>query len=172
MLLWGGIAVLTKISFTFGSRQVLKKIISQNTDRKLKLMQASTHSNKLALFDFSGKETVFKTPVNLTVLNESLNANFNGILYYQSFQVNGDRQKLLYDSLDKIIDDAPEIGNGFLMNSVSNQSESSTLILLSAWNDFEDLTAWRESDSFKSLANFTTIGSDNYYYDEIYRPVY
>lgn len=164
--------MLTKISLTFGSHQVLKKISDQNADRKLKLMQASTHSNKLALFDFSGKETVFKTPVKLTVLNESLNANFNGLLYYQSFQVNGDRQKLLYDSLDKIVDNAPEIGNGFLLNSVASQGEGSTLILLSAWNDFEDLTAWRESESFKSLANFTSISSDNYYYDEIYRPVY
>ncbi|MCH3922468.1 antibiotic biosynthesis monooxygenase [Limosilactobacillus sp.] len=163
--------MLTKISFTFGSRQILKDIIDKNPDRQFKLMQASTHSHKLALFDFSGKETIFKTPVALTVLNESLNDNHNGILYYQSFQVNGDRQQLLYNTLDKIVTDAPEFANGFLMTSVANRNESSTLVLLSAWNDFEDLTAWRESDTFKDLDNFMTVGSDNYYYDEIYRPI-
>jgi hypothetical protein len=163
--------VLTKVSFTFGSHQVLEDIIKNNPDRQFKLMQASTHSNKLALFDLSGKDPVFKSPVILTVLNASLNANLSGILYYQSFQVNGDRQKLLNNSLEKIVEDAPSIANGVLMTSVANQNESSTLVLLTSWNDFEDLTAWRESDSFKSLANFTTLGSDNYYYDEIYRPV-
>lgn len=163
--------MLTKVSFTFGSYQILEDIIKNNPDRQFKLMQASTHSNKLALFDLSGEETVFKSPVTLNVLESSLDANLAGILYYQSFQVNGDRQKLLYNSLEKIVDDAPSIANGVLMTSVANHNESSTLVLLTAWNDFEDLTAWRESDAFKSLTNFTTMGSDNYYYDEIYRPV-
>lgn len=163
--------MLTKVSFTFGSHQILEDIIKNNPDRQFKLMQASTHSNKLALFDLSGEETVFKSPVTLNVLESSLDANLAGILYYQSFQVNGDRQKLLYNSLEKIVDDAPSIANGVLMTSVANHNESSTLVLLTAWNDFEDLTAWREGDAFKSLTNFTTMGSDNYYYDEIYRPV-
>lgn len=163
--------MLTKVNFTFGSHQILEDIIKNNPDRQFKLMQASTHSNKLALFDLSGEETVFKSPVTLNVLESSLDANLAGILYYQSFQVNGDRQKLLYNSLEKIVDDAPSIANGVLMTSVANHNESSTLVLLTAWNDFEDLTTWRESDAFKSLTNFTTMGSDNYYYDEIYRPV-
>ena len=163
--------MLTKVSFTFGSHQILEDIIKNNPDRQFKLVQASTHSNKLALFVLSGQDSVFKSPVTLNVLESSLNASLNGVLYYQSFQVNGDRQKLLYNSLEKIVDDAPSIANGVLMTSVANHNESSTLVLLTAWNDFEDLTAWRESDSFKSLTNFTTMGSDNYYYDEIYRPV-
>lgn len=163
--------MLTKVSFTFGSHQILEDIVKKNPDRQFKLMQASTHSNKLALFDLSGQDSVFKSPVTLTVLESSLNASLTGVLYYQSFQVNGDRQKLLYNSLEKIVDDAPSFANGVLMTSVANHNESSTLVLLTAWNDFEDLTAWRESDSFKSLTNFTTMGSDNYYYDEIYRPV-
>lgn len=163
--------MLTKVNFTFGSHQILEDIIKNNPDRQFKLMQASTHSNKLALFDLSGEETVFKSPVTLNVLESSLDANLAGILYYQSFQVNGDRQKLLYNSLEKIVDDAPSIANGVLMTSVANHNESSTLVLLTAWSDFEDLTTWRESDAFKSLTNFTTMGSDNYYYDEIYRPV-
>lgn len=164
--------MLTKVSFTFGSHQILENIIKANPERQFKLMKASTHSDKLALFDLSSQDSVFKSPVILTVLGESLNAQFSGILYYQSFQVNGDRQKLLYNSLEKIVDDAPSIANGVLMTSVANQNESSTLVLLTTWNDFEDLTAWRESSSFKSLANFTSMGSDNYYYDEIYRPLH
>ncbi|MDM8267194.1 hypothetical protein QUW44_08580 [Limosilactobacillus pontis] len=162
--------MLTKVSFTFGSHQVLEDIIKKNPDRQFKLMQASTHSNKLALFDISGQDSIFKSPVVLTILNASPNANMNGILYYQSFQVNGDRQNLLNNSLDKIVEDAPNIANGVFLTSVASKSEGATLVLLTSWNDFEDLTSWRESDSFKSLTNFTTLGSDNYYYDEIYRP--
>lgn len=162
--------MLTKISFTFGSHQILEDIINNNPDRQFKLMQASTHSNKLALFDFSSKDPIFKTPVTLTVLDESFNSNFNGILYYQSFQVNGDRQNLLYNSLQKTVDENLANANGAVMTSIANHNESSTLVLLSAWNTFEDLTAWRESESFKALTNFTSLGSDNYYYDEIYRP--
>ncbi|MDM8332109.1 hypothetical protein QUW45_05330 [Limosilactobacillus pontis] len=162
--------MLTKVSFTFGSHQVLEDIIKKNPDRQFKLMQASTHSNKLALFDISGQDSIFKSPVVLTILNASPNANMNGILYYQSFQVNGDRQNLLNNSLDKIVEDAPSIANGVFLTSVASKSEGATLVLLTSWNDFEGLTSWRESDSFKSLTNFTTLGSDNYYYDEIYRP--
>lgn len=163
--------MLTKISLTFGSREILQSIIDKYPDRHFKMMQASTHSNKLALFDLSGQETVFKSPVKLTVLDETLNANLDGIFYYQSFQVNGDRQKLLYNSLQKVIEDAGKM-NGGLMLSVDNKADATTLVLLTAWQDFESLTAWKNSDSFKSLTTFTTRGSDNGYYDEIYKSEY
>lgn len=166
----GEFPVLTKINFTFGSRQILEDIINKHPDRQFKLMQASTHSNKLALFDLSGKKTIFKSPVTLTVLDASLNLNFTGIFYYQSFQVNSDRQKLLYESLQKIANDKPANANAVLMTSVDNSNNGSTFVLLSVWNTFEDLTNWQESDSFSTLAKFTTRGSDNYYYDETYRP--
>ncbi|WP_288636713.1 hypothetical protein [Limosilactobacillus oris] len=163
--------MLTKLSFTFGSHQILQGIIDNNPDRKLKLMQASTHSNKLALFDLSNQNPIFKNPVVLTVLDETMDSNYNGLFYYQSFQVNGDRQQVLYNSLQKVIADKPAAMNAGLMTSVANKAESSTLVLITAWDSFEDLTAWKNSDSFASLTNFTTMGSDNYYYDEVYRSV-
>ena len=134
-------------------------------------MQASTHSNKLALFDLSNQNPIFKNPVVLTVLDETMDSNYNGLFYYQSFQVNGDRQQVLYNSLQKVIADKPAAMNAGLMTSVANKAESSTLVLITAWDSFEDLTAWKNSDSFASLTNFTTMGSDNYYYDEVYRSV-
>ncbi|WP_283587949.1 hypothetical protein [Limosilactobacillus viscerum] len=164
--------MLTKLSFTFGSRQILQGIIDNNPDRKLKLMQASTHSNKLALFDLSNQDTIFKTPVVLNVLDETLNSSYDGLFYYQSFQVNGDRQQVLYNSLQKVIADKPGNMNAGLMTSVANKAESTTLVLLTAWNSFEDLTAWKNSESFSNLTSFTTMGSDNYYYDEVYRSIY
>ncbi|WP_242362410.1 hypothetical protein [Limosilactobacillus antri] len=163
--------MLTKLSFTFGSHQILQGIIDDHPDREFKLMQASAHSNKLALFDLSNQNSIFKNPVILTVLDETMNSNYNGLFYYQSFQVNGDRQQVLYNSLQKVIDDQPAAMNAGLMTSVANKSESSTLVLITVWDRFEDLTAWKESDSFANLTNFTTMGSDNYYYDEVYRSV-
>lgn len=163
--------MLTKLSFTFGSHQILQGIIDDHPDRKFKLMQASTHSNKLALFDLSNQNPIFKNPVVLTVLDETMDNNYNGLFYYQSFQVNGDRQQVLYNSLQKVIADKPAAMNAGLMTSVANKAESSTLVLITAWDSFEDLTAWKNSDSFASLTNFTTMGSDNYYYDEVYRSV-
>jgi hypothetical protein len=163
--------VLTKLSFTFGSHQILQGIIDDYPDRKFKLMQASTHSNKLALFDLSNQNPIFKNPVVLTVLDETMDSNYNGLFYYQSFQVNGDRQQVLYNSLQKVITDKPAAMNAGLMTSVANKAESSTLVLITAWDSFEDLTAWKNSDSFVNLTNFTTMGSDDYYYDEVYRSV-
>ena len=163
--------MLTKLSFTFGSHQILQGIIDDHPDREFKLMQASTHSNKLALFDLSNQNSIFKNPVILTVLDETMNSNYNGLFYYQSFQVNGDRQQVLYNSLQKVIDDQPAAMNAGLMTSVANKTESSTFVLITVWDRFEDLTAWKESDSFANLTNFTTMGSDNYYYDEVYRSV-
>ena len=62
--------------------------------------------------------------------------------------------------------------NGGYMLSVDNKAEATTLVLLTAWADFEALTAWKESETFTSLKNFTSIGSDNSYYDEIYKPIF
>ena len=163
--------MLTKLSFTFGSHQLLQGIIDDHPERTFKLMQASTHSNKLALFDLSNQNPIFKNPVVLTVLDETMDSNYNGLFYYQSFQVNGDRQQVLYNSLQKVIADKPAAMNAGLMTSVANKAESSTLVLITAWDSFEDLTAWKNSDSFASLTNFTTMGPDNYYYDEVYRSV-
>lgn len=163
--------MLTKISFTFGSQPILEDIIKKYPDRRFKLMQATTHTRKLALFDLSGKETIFKSPVKLTVLDESPNANLNGMFYYQSFQVNGDRQKLLYNSLEKVVTDNSGKMNGSYLLNVDNKAEATTLILLTSWRDYQDLTDWQQSEAFKSLRNFTSMGSDNGYYDEIYKTI-
>lgn len=164
--------MLTKLSFTFGSHQILQDIIDKHPDRKFKLMQASTHSNKLALFDLSNQETIFKTPVILNVLDETMNSDYSGLFYYQSFQVNGDRQQVLYNSLQKVVNDKAGNMNAGLMMSVANKAEGATLVLLTIWNSFEDLTAWKNSESFQTLTSFTSMGSDNYYYDEIYRSTF
>lgn len=163
--------MLTKLSLTFGSEKVLKQIIDQNPDRQFKLMQASTHSNKIALFDYSNKDSIFNSPVNFRVLGESLNSNLNGMLFYQSFQVNGDRQDLLYNSLQKIAESDNKLMNGKYFLQVDSRDQSSTLVLLTSWNSFDDLMAWKKSDEFLSLAGFTNEGSNNYYYDETYRPL-
>lgn len=163
--------MLTKLSLTFGSRQILQDIINKYPERHFKLMQASVHSNKLALFDFSNETTVFKTPVKYTVLNEKLNSNFRGILYYQSFQVNNDRQKILYNTLDKIINTDSPLINGQLFMQVDDKDESTTFVLLSCLDDFNDLVTWKESLSFKELSSFISRDPNNTYYDEVYRPL-
>ncbi|WP_323065278.1 hypothetical protein, partial [Limosilactobacillus reuteri] len=152
--------MLTKISLTFGSRQILQSIIDKYPERHFKLMQATTHTRKLALFDLSGKDTIFQSPVKLTTLDSTLDAQLNGMFYYQSFQVNGDRQKLLYNTLQKVLTEPADMNGGYML-SVDNKAEATTLVLLTAWADFEALTAWKESETFTSLKNFTSMGSDN-----------
>ncbi|GGI64329.1 hypothetical protein [Limosilactobacillus caviae] len=163
--------MLTKISLTFGSRQILQSIIDKYPERHFKLMQATTHTRKLALFDLSGKDSIFESPVKLTVLDSTLDASLNGMFYYQSFQVNGDRQKLLYNTLQKVITEPSNMNGGYLL-TVDNKVEATTLVLLTSWESFENLTTWKESESFKSLQNFTSMGSDNSYYDEIYKTIF
>lgn len=163
--------MLTKLSLTFGSEMVLKQIIDKHPERQFKLMQASTHSNKVALFDFSNKDSIFNSPVNFRVLGESLNSNPNGILYYQSFQVNGDRQQLLYNSLQKVAESDNKLMNGKYFLEVDNRDQSTTYVLLTSWDDFDDLMAWKKTDEFLSLIGFTDQESSNYYYDETYRPL-
>lgn len=163
--------MLTKISLTFGSQALLQSIEEQHPDRQFKLMQASTHSNKIALFDFSNQETVFKSPVKFRVLNESLNSQPNGLLFYQSFQVNNDRQEMLNNVLNKLIDTDNKLMNGKYLLQVDNHDESTTLVLLTSWSEYEDLMAWQKTEEYQSLSGFTTHESSNYYYDETYRPL-
>ena len=147
--------MLTKISLTFGSRQILQSIIDKYPERHFKLMQATTHTRKLALFDLSGKDTIFQSPVKLTTLDSTLDAQLNG----------------LYNTLQKVLTEPADMNGGYML-SVDNKAEATTLVLLTAWADFEALTAWKESETFTSLKNFTSMGSDNSYYDEIYKPIF
>lgn len=163
--------MLSKLSLTFGSRQILQGIINKYPDRKFKLMQASVHSNNLALFDFSNEPTIFKSPVEYTVLGERLNSNYRGILYYQLFQVDNDHQKVLFNTLSKMVDDPSPLINGQAFLQVDNKDKSTTLVLFTALNDFDDLMTWKETEDFKQLASFTTRDPNNTYYDEVYRPL-
>lgn len=163
--------MLTKLSVTFGSQAILQSIVDQHPDRQFKMMQASTHSNKIALFDFSNQESVFKSPVKFIVLNESLNSNTNGMLYYQSFQVNGDRQQMLNNVLNKVVTSDSKLMNGKYLLQVDNRDESTTLVLLTSWNELDDLMAWKKTTEYQSLIGFTNPESSNYYYDETYRPL-
>ncbi|MBB1062381.1 hypothetical protein [Limosilactobacillus fastidiosus] len=163
--------MLSQLSLTFGSRQILQDIIDKYPDRKFKLMQASEHSHNLALFDFSNKPTVFKSPVEYTVLGEQLSSEYRGILYYQSFQVDNDHQKILFNTLNKIIDNSNPLINGQAFLQVDNKEESTTFVLLTALNDLDELMTWKKTDSFKQLDSFTTRDPNNTYYDEVYRPL-
>lgn len=163
--------MLSKLSLTFGSRQILQEIVDRYPSKAFKMMQASVHSNKIALFDFSNEDSVFKNPVKFSVLGERLNSNYRGVLYYQSFQVDNDRQKVLFKTLNKIVNDPAPLINGQLILEVDNKEESTTLVLLSALNEFDDLMAWKESSAFKELSSFISRDPSNTYYDEVYRPL-
>ena len=163
--------MLSKLSLTFGSRQVLQEIIDKYPNRQFKMMQASVHSNKIALFDFSNETSVFKSPVEFSVLNERLSSNYRGVLYYQSFQVDNDRQKVLLNTLNKLIDDSAPLINSQALLQVNNKVECTTLVLWTAFDVFDGLMAWKETDNFKQLNGFISRDPNNTYYDEVYRSI-
>lgn len=70
-----------------------------------------------------------------------------------------------------MVDDPSTLINGQAFLQVNNKDESTTLVLLTALNDFDDLMAWKETEDFEQLASFTTRDPNNTYYDEVYRPL-
>ena len=100
--------MLSQISFTFGSMPVLLEIIKKHPDRDFRLLQATGDNSKLALFDLSGKPTIFNSPITLETLYSVGNDKFKGILHFESFELDNiyneeDDRQFRVDRIDSSI---------------------------------------------------------------------
>ena len=122
--------MLSQISFTFGSMPVLLEIIKKHPDRDFRLLQATGDNSKLALFDLSGKPTIFNSPITLETLYSVGNDKFKGILHFESFELGTEDKNLLRKQAKIALDSADhsKMTTGYMF-SRPDQTNATILIM-------------------------------------------
>ncbi|MDO4903354.1 MAG: hypothetical protein Q3959_03720 [Limosilactobacillus sp.] len=162
---------MTLLHFTFGSEPILRSIMGKHPDRQLQLYQASNFSSKIMLFDFSGGKSIFAAPVTLDILAHTNGREYRGVMLYQSFEVNADKQDYLLSSVKKALTSLPANSNAGLMSCLKDRKKSSTIVLISFWNDLKSIGEWKESSDYSPLLPFIDKSPDHDYFEELYNPI-
>ena len=161
--------MLSQISFTFGSMPVLFEIIKKHPDRDFRLLQATGDNSKLALFDLSGKPTIFNSPITLETLYSVGNDKFNGILHFESFELGTEDKNLLRKQAKIALDSADhsKMTTGYMF---SRPDQTNATILITTWTNAAAIDDWTSSADFAPLAGYMDHSPRSVYYYENYRP--
>lgn len=161
--------MLSQISFTFGSMPVLLEIIKKHPDRDFRLLQATGDNSKLALFDLSGKPTIFNSPITLETLYSVGNDKFKGILHFESFELGTEDKNLLRKQAKIALDSADhsKMTTGYMF---SRPDQTNATILITTWTNAVAIDDWTSSTDFAPLAGYMDYSPRSVYYYEDYRP--
>lgn len=157
------------ISSTFGSSDILSKIVVDNPTREFKLLSSSSQKDQMQLLDLSDRQTIFKTPFNYSVINQLLEDDFRGIFNFEYFSLSIDDKKIFMAAVNKLPSIAA-IPNGMInAYALQNAEKNNELIMLTLWETQQYLNTWKKQDQLVTLNTFRK--SQDNYYDQTYFPV-
>lgn len=155
--------MITRISITYGTKQVLTKLQSRYSDRQLLLLDSSASGDKLALLDVSGEESVFSSPIHYDIKLHRGTTDWQGFINFIYIDnLSPDDQKIFNSKANHFVttDQMPEgMRSIYFMKEEKNRSNN---IVLSTWEDAADFSAWKQDASFKPFVYFLT-GNNNYH---------
>lgn len=160
--------MISQLNFTFGSSSLLRDIAKKYPDRPFKLFVSSGENAQHALFDLSGKENIFSSPIRLKVIKSAGADDLRGIVYYQSFKLSTDDEQIMRKKVTDLINDSQNVKglNSILM--CERVGHSQLTILISTWNSQKDLDQWLDSNEYAPLLEFSARGLQNTYFSEKY----
>lgn len=159
--------MISQINFTFGSSQLLRDIAKKHPDRNFKLCVSNGENVKYALFDVSGKDNVFSSPVSLKAIT-GFGDDLRGIISYQSFKLSKDDERIMREKAKDTIANSKDFKGANAILLCSRVGHPNSTILLSAWNSQNDLNSWHDSSLYSSLNEFSARGPQNTYFSETY----
>ncbi|BAP85999.1 hypothetical protein LOOC260_114630 [Paucilactobacillus hokkaidonensis JCM 18461] len=154
--------MLKQISATFGSEEVLTKIVEQNPNRQFKFLQTTPQDTQLQLLDISGEPTIFKTPIEYQVLGHAGNNEFNGLFHFEFLKLDVDNQKVWQSAVnhDVLNNTLPEgMLSAYLLENKLHTNEN---VLLTTWISTNNLANWTDSLAFQNISMFND-GQSHYY---------
>lgn len=158
--------MLKQISTTFGSEELLTKIVAQNPDRDFRLLQATPQDNQLQLLDISDKPSVFNTPIDYHLLGHTGSKDFVGLFHFEFLKLAADDQKVWYTAVNHNILNT-NLPTGMLAAYLcENKTHSNECLLLTLWATSSGLDQWIKSDSYRKISIFND--SQNHFYQQNY----
>lgn len=159
--------MITQISITFGSKQVLAKLQKRYSNRPMYLLDASTAGEQLALLDVSGEPSIFSSPVHYDIKLHRGTTAWNGFInfiYIDNLSI--DDQKVFNSKANHFVttEAMPDgMQSIYFMKDEKNRSNN---IILTTWADAEAFADWKHSSTFSPFEYFLT--SQNNYHESSY----
>ncbi|MTV82936.1 hypothetical protein [Secundilactobacillus folii] len=162
--------MITRLSITYGSQQVLSDLQKRYSDRPMILLDSSTSGEQLALLDVSGQESVFSSPVHYDIKLHRGTTDWQGFInFIYLANLSADDQKVFNSKANHFVttEAMPEgMRSIYFMKDQKNRSNN---IILSTWETTEDFAVWKHDPSFKPFNYFLT--TQNNYHEASYHPV-
>lgn len=147
--------MLHQLSLTFGSRDLLDKIVKQNSDRRFVLLAATGGAKDLQLLDISGQESIFTSHLDYQVKIEHGQPDWQGFFSFNYFDLNAESAKVFESEVNKIA--ANPLPDGMTtMLVLSKLKNSSEYILLTIWDSSDAFMIWRRSNKFAPFTKYAT----------------
>ncbi|WP_203649122.1 hypothetical protein [Secundilactobacillus yichangensis] len=159
--------MITRISITFGTKQILSKLQTRYPDRQLLLLDSSASGEQLALLDVSGEESVFSSPIHYDIKLHRGTTDWQGFINFIYIDnLSPDDQKVFNSKANHFVTTDPmPVGmrSIYFMKDEKNRSNN---IILSTWEKADDFSTWKRDNSFKPFNYF--VSSQNNYHEASY----
>lgn len=157
-----------KITLTFGSPDNLEKLMAENPDRQFAFLEEDKHEDKFALFDLSGKDSIFNFGITLRPLKEVGNTEFRGIVRFESFRLDKDDRKIFRKKASHLLDVSEKDGmiGGLLC---SRDDVKQRTIMITMWVDRDKMAAGRDGADYGEIVEFADRSVRNDHFTELYR---
>ncbi|ANZ61738.1 hypothetical protein AYR62_04280 [Secundilactobacillus paracollinoides] len=147
--------MISQLSITFGSKDVLEQVQAKNPDRPMLLLETTTSGEQLALLDVSGQESVFASPVHYDIKLHRGTTDWGRFVNFMYFDnLSPDDQKVFNSKANHFVttDEMPEgLHAIYFMKEEHNRSNN---IILTVWDTSEDFAVWKRDERFKPFVYF------------------
>ncbi|WP_341778109.1 antibiotic biosynthesis monooxygenase family protein [Levilactobacillus sp. HBUAS70063] len=147
--------MLHKLSLTFGSRDLLDKIVHQNPDRQFVLLAATGGAKDLQLLDISGQDSVFTSHLDYQVKIEHGQPNWHGFFSFNYFNLDVESAKVFEGEVNKIAADPLPVGMTAML-VLSKLKNSGEYVLMTIWDSSDAFMIWRRSNKFSPFTKYAT----------------
>jgi len=149
--------MITRISITYGTKQVLSKLQTRFPDRPLLLLDSSTSGEQLALLDVSGQESVFSSPIHYDIKLHRGTTDWQGFVnFIYVDNLSADDQKVMNSKANHFVTTDPMPDGMRSIYFMKDEKNRSNNIILSTWDNADDFSLWKKETSFKPFSYFLT----------------
>lgn len=160
--------MLHELATTFGSKDLLDKIIAENPDRKMILMAGSDADEGLQLVDVSGQPTVFNGGLTYRVQLHQGSTEWQGFFSFKYFTFDQDTAKVFDAKANRLASNGLPSGMTamYVLTKAKNANE---YVLLTIWADSDAYALWRHSPAFTPFDPYAV--SANHFHSASYHQV-
>ncbi|WP_203642687.1 antibiotic biosynthesis monooxygenase [Levilactobacillus andaensis] len=160
--------MLHRLSLTFGTRDLLGKIIARNPQRQLILMEIAGDDEGLQLLDVTDEPTIFTGGLDYRVQLHQGARDWLGFFNFSYFTFDHDTATVFDAKMNQLASNVLPAGMT-AMYVLTKEHNAGEYVLLTQWVDSEAFSLWRHSAAFTPIAQYAS--SANHFHTANYHQI-